>query len=216
MKPLYQASSFLLLSLLIGCTGKTKDINQVQDKPQKVLVDGPCEDCTLIYQGMPEHITAIDTSAGWKEPGQKLVVEGTVWKPDGKTPAPGVIVYYWQTDHTGEYTKTAEEKTVHGHLRGWMKSDLSGNYKIYTVKPVSYPSSTIPAHIHFLIKEPDIANEYYIEDLLFDDDRFLTESVRAKLQQRGGNGIGKTRTENGITYIRRDIIVGLNIPKYPK
>ncbi|MBK8779898.1 MAG: hypothetical protein IPO25_21785 [Saprospiraceae bacterium] len=32
-----------------------------------------------------------------------FLVTGTVFKHDGKTPVPNVIIYYWQTDHNGYY-----------------------------------------------------------------------------------------------------------------
>ena len=205
----------LFLSLvLVCCTGKTPPNPAVKDTIKNTIVGGGCDGCELMFQGIPQDIAAIDTCTGWKEPGQKLILEGTVFARDGKTPAPGVIVYYWQTDHTGEYSKTAKEQTIHGHLRGWMKSGANGNFRLYTVRPASYPKSDMPAHIHFSVKEPAI-NEYYIDDLLFDDDPFLTEAKRKKLPQRGGNGIGKPWKENGIEYIRRDIVLGFNIPGYP-
>ncbi len=205
-----------LLFIVLGCSEKTSRNIQANEQQKKVIVGGGCDGCEIMFQGMPKDLTAIDTSAGWNESGQKLVVEGSVFKRDGKTRASDVIIYYWQTDNEGLYSKTADESTVHGHLRGWLKTDRQGNFKIYTVRPVPYPKSTIPAHIHFSIKEPNIADEYYIDDLLFDDDKFLTDSERNRLEERGGNGIGKIQTLNNLQYIRRDIILGLNIPNYPK
>ena len=38
--------------------------------------------------GMPADITPTDTSAGWTERGQKLLVTGVVYGRDGRTPAP--------------------------------------------------------------------------------------------------------------------------------
>jgi protocatechuate 3,4-dioxygenase beta subunit len=36
------------------------------------------------------------------EPGKRMIVSGQVFKPDGRTPAPGVIMYVYHTDDTGE------------------------------------------------------------------------------------------------------------------
>lgn len=212
---LFKNIIYLLLTIiLISCNNKTRNATP-QDTKKELIIGGGCDGCEIMYEGMPKDLKAIDTSGGWQEKGQKLVVEGTVFKPDGKTKAPNVIIYYWQTDTAGLYSKTKEENTIHGHLRGWLQSDANGNYKIYTVRPASYPNSSIPAHIHFAIKEPKL-NEYYIEDLLFEDDPHLTKVERQKLEQRGGNGIAKTSTVNNVQYARRDIILGKNIPDYPK
>lgn len=211
----FQTLIFLILTIpLIRCNHKTPQTNS-QNTQKQILVGGGCDGCEIMYEGMPEDLKSIDTSEGWKETRQKLVVEGTVYKQDGKTKAPNVIIYYWQTDTAGLYSKTKAENTIHGYLRGWLKSDTKGNYKIYTLRPASYPMSTIPAHIHFAIKEPNLS-EYYIEDLLFEDDPHLTKVERQKLEQRGGNGITQIQRVNDIQYARRDIILGKNIPDYPK
>ncbi|MFN3754709.1 intradiol ring-cleavage dioxygenase [Flavobacterium sp.] len=213
MKPIGIFASILLITLLISCTQRTRNSDLVTQK--EILVGGGCDGCEIMYNGMPKDLKSIDTSDGWQEKGQKLVIEGTVFKQDGKTIAPNVVIYYWQTDNAGLYSKTKNEKTIHGHLRGWLKSDANGKYKIYTVRPASYPNSSIPAHVHFAIKEPNL-NEYYIEDLLFEDDSLLTKTEHQKLEQRGGNGIAKTDKVNDIQYARRDIVLGQNIPNYPK
>jgi len=51
-----------------------------------------------MYIGIPASIPSVDTSVAWNEKGQKLLVHGTVYKLDGKTPALNVILYYWHTD----------------------------------------------------------------------------------------------------------------------
>jgi protocatechuate 3,4-dioxygenase, beta subunit len=215
MRIVFKLSCILLTALLVCCTGKTNHNEPIQVGDDTIVIGGGCDGCELMYQGMPENLSDADTSKGWNERGQKLVVEGTVFKPGGKNFAPDTVIYYWHTDNDGLYSKTADEETVHGHLRGWLKTGLNGKFKIYTIRPASYPNSKIPAHIHFSIREPDIRNEYYIDDILFDDDKLLTEPERAKQEERGGNGIVKPKTVNDVQFVKRDIILGLNIPNYP-
>lgn len=52
---------------------------------------------------MPDTINSVDTSAGWHQQGQRLLITGTIFKPDGRTPAPDVILYYYHTDIQGLY-----------------------------------------------------------------------------------------------------------------
>ncbi|WP_170114142.1 intradiol ring-cleavage dioxygenase [Pontibacter mucosus] len=171
-----------------------------------------------MYIGIPESINATDTSAAWKEPGQKLLISGTVYMPDGITPASGVILYYWQTNSEGVY-KTSDELDQkiepHGHIRGWVKSGEEGEFNIYTTRPGAYPGRKDPQHIHILVKEPNLPNEYYIDDILFEGDPRLTSDWRRNLENRGGSGIVQTKLENGVQVAERNIILGLNIPDYP-
>ena len=123
----------------------------------------------------------------------RIGINGTVYKADGKTTAPGVILYIYHTNPKGIYAKKGDEKgwaKRHGYIRGWMKTDTKGEYKFVTIKPGSYPDRSEPAHIHITIKEPD-KNEYYIDEFVFSDDTLLTAERKKKLENRGGSGVFK-------------------------
>lgn len=223
MKTFYRLGILaLLFSFVTSCNGNAKDSGQHQPADstvRKVLVGGRCEDCNLMYEGMPSNLNATDTSGGWTENGQKLLVTGTVYQKDGKTPAPNIILYYWQTDDNGYYSPKEgmdEQAKRHGHIRGWVKTDEQGQYAIYTIRPAPYPNTNNPAHIHPLIKEPDIDNEYYIDDFVFDDDTLLTDDYRKRLENRGGSGILKVSESGEMQIAKRDIVLGWNIPDYPE
>jgi protocatechuate 3,4-dioxygenase, beta subunit len=217
-------ANFILLltitSFLLSCSGQTKTNATTQNQSSiKKLVGGGCDGCEIMFVGMPKNISSVDTSAGWKEKGQKLLVTGKVYKIDGKTPAPNIIIYYWHTDNNGYYspTKEMDEKAKrHGHIRGWVKTDENGNYSIYTIKPAPYTNDNISAHIHTSIKEPDIDNEYYLDDFIFDDDKLLTSEKRKALENRGGSGILRVLLGGDFQIAEHNIILGFNIPNYPK
>ena len=208
-----------LFNFLISCNERTKgNATTKQNTDTKKLVGGGCDGCEIMYVGMPANIKSVDTSAGWAEKGQKLLVTGTVFKLGGKTPAPNVVIYYWQTDNNGYYSlkQGLDEKAKrHGHIRGWVKTDENGKYSIYTIKPAPYPNENIPAHIHTSIKEPNIDNEYYIDEFVFDDDKYLTGEKRKALENRGGSGILRVLPSGDLQIAEHNIILGLNIPNYP-
>lgn len=219
----YVIPFILIIGLVTGCNDEGKhDGSSVQENVPTVstLIGGGCDGCDLMYIGMPADITPIDTSVGWREKGQKLIVSGRAYRHDGKTPAPNVIIYYWHTDNDGYYApgKGMDEKvSAHGHIRGWVKTDEKGNYKICTIKPAPYPGQAIPAHIHFSIKEPDLANEYYPDDLNFEDDTLLTPYLKKYPQEkRCGSGIVKTIRNGDLLLAEHPFFLGLNIPGYPK
>ena len=205
---------------MTGCNGQTKtNTSTLQTTTQKnKLVGGGCDGCEIMYVGMPTNISAVDTSAGWKEQGQKILVTGVTYKIDGKTPVPNVIIYYWQTDNNGYYSPENGmdgNAKRHGHIRGWVKTDENGKYSIYTIKPAPYPNDNIPAHIHTSIKEPNIDNEYYIDEFVFDNDKLLTGTKRKALENRGGSGILRVLNSDNLQIAEHNIILGLNIPNYP-
>lgn len=182
-----------------------------------LIVGGGCETCEYIYIGMPSSIDAVDTSAGWHEPGQRLQVRGRVFQADGKTPASGILLYYWQTGHDGLYSYGAgmpDGARRHGHIRGWIRTDRDGRYSLYTNRPAPYPGASIPAHIHMVVKEEGMS-EYYIDDFEFDDDKFLTSAERNKRSARGGSGILRPENVDGVQVAERNIILGMNIPGHP-
>ena len=185
--------------------------------PQRI-VGGRCEDCELMYQGMPKLVLWETTLVANGEPGEPMEISGRILKADGKTVAPGVILYVYHTDAKGYYSPSPDQTHArrHGHIRGWMKTDSRGRYKFRTVRPAHYPGSRIPEHIHPTIKEPD-KNEYYIDEYRFDDDPLLTESERTGSESRGGSGIvSLKKDEQGVWIGKRDIILGQAIPNYPK
>lgn len=182
-------------------------------------VGGSCEGCEAIYENkIPiEELSWELTLPAYNETGPKLEIFGTVFKADGKTPAAGVIMYVYHTDQGGQYPKKGDETgwdKRHGYLRGWIKTNVNGQYRIKTLKPASYPNSRIPAHIHCIIKEPQI-NEYYIDDFLFNEDPFITESEKKRTDRPGGNGIIKLTAQKGILTGKRDIYLGRNVENYP-
>jgi protocatechuate 3,4-dioxygenase beta subunit len=176
-----------------------------------------CEGCEAIYEGLPSQLNWETRIAPASEPGEPMEASGRIYQPDGKTPAPGVILYAYHTDARGIYPPApgaSGHARRHGRLRGWIKTNAKGEYKFVTVKPASYPNRNIPSHVHLIVKEPD-KNEYYIDDFEFDDDSLLTPQERARRRKVGGSGIVRlSKSAGGVWLARRDIILGLNVQNY--
>ena len=221
MKQIFKLGLFIAtLNFLTDCNGQTKtESNQNEIKTDKnKLIGGGCDGCELMYVGMPKVISSEHTSNGWDEGKQKLILTGKVFQLDGRTPASDVVIYYWHTDDSGLYSsndQTPKQAKEHGKLRGWVKSDKSGNYKIKTSRPDAYPNDNIPQHIHLSIKEPDIINEYYA-DLYFDDDPlYLKHKKKYGKLDRAGTEILRIVLDGNIQIAEHNIVLGLNIPDYP-
>lgn len=202
--------TFYLFSIALaweGCAQK----GQWNEK----AIGGPCEDCQLMFEGIPSQLTSSTNLAPPDEPGEQLEISGTIYQQDGKTPAAGVVLYVYHTDNKGLYSKAPGQKfgVLHGHLRGWVKSDADGRYRFNTIRPASYPNSKNPQHIHPIVYEP-AKGYYWIDEYLFDDDPVLTENERSHLQGRGGAGIITLIKSTSGWVGKRDIILGQNVPGY--
>ncbi len=200
---------FVVINLITCC--------RAQDNSETIRkVGGPCEGCEAIYEYEDKVLLPVDTLPGYHTDENKLKITGTIFQNDGKTPAKDVILYIYHTNQSGIYPKRGNESgwaARHGYLRGWIKTTDDGIYTFYTTKPGSYPNSSEPAHIHAIVKESGVS-EYYLDDYLFDNDPHLTQKVRDSRRQRGGSGIIKLVEEDDEFVVKRDIILGLNIPDY--
>lgn len=196
---------FLITTSLATCQNQNKK-----------NVGGPCEGCEALLEYKNKVLTNVDTLPGHHRYHPQLKVTGSVFKKDGKTPASNVIIYIYHTNRKGIYETKGNETgwaKRHGLIRGWIKTGKNGQYTFYTFRPAAYPDGTEPEHIHITVKESG-KNEYYLDEYVFDDDPSLTQSRRNKLPNRGGSGIVKPIMENGMLTIRRNLILGRNIPNY--
>lgn len=196
-----------------SCQAKTNQLQQTSTG----IVGGDCDVCKGMYEGMPQQLSWQSAIASASEPGEKLEIGGIIYQADGRTPAPNIILYLYQTDASGYYSPAPNTTGLtrrHGHLRGWLKTNTGGEYRFTTIRPASYPNSDIPAHIHPVVKEPD-KNEYYIDDYEFEDDPLLTRAQRSRRENRGGSGIiPLSKSKEGLWIGKRNIILGLNVPDY--
>ncbi len=211
-KTLRAVSIVALLCLLVCCSDRAP-----------ALVNAPAIDGPDGLADMPATFHWEDTSPGWSQSEHKILLTGTIYKPDAKTPAPGVVLYYYHTNADGRYLHKPEEPRsmphnelgqTHGYLRGWVKTGEDGRYAIKTSRPGTYPTLDEPAHVHATIKEPG-ATEYYIDDFVFDDDPILTAERRLRMENRCGSGVLRLVKKDGVHVGERDIILGQNIPGHP-
>ena len=166
-----------------------------------------CEWCPVL--DTPKVLTWETTIPDSSEAGERIEITGRVLHADGKTAAPGVILYLYHTNAKGNYPRHGDEKQTsagywHGYLRGWLKTNDRGEYRIITIKPASYPNSTIAAHIHCVVKEPASDTGYYVEDFLFEGDPYLPKAGRSN-NVTPPHVVKLQRSEDGILRGRRDI-----------
>ena len=143
-----------------------------------------------------------------KEPGEPLIVTGTIYSPDGRTPVEGATLWVYHTDATGHYSPLSQSggNNRNTRLHGVMRTNAEGRYEFRTIRPAPYPGRTNPAHIHAFVSAPDYP-EYWIDEYLFEGDPFITGEMREKLVGTGtfSSILQLTRGSDGLLRGVRDI-----------
>lgn len=137
------------------------DTGAVTCEPTGSDVEGPFH-----VDGAPQRTVLADAD----EPGERLIVEGTVYGPDCSTAVAGAMLDIWHADAQGNYHDADQDY----RLRGQTMTDAAGRFRIETIRPGNYPlgNSMRPAHIHFTITKPGYAP--LTTQLYFAGDPFLS------------------------------------------
>lgn len=143
----------------------------------------------------PPSVNSVGIIGSASEPGDRLIVTGQVFAPDGVTAAADVIVYAYQTDSGGNYQNDSNRVA---RLHGWAKTDAEGHFEFRTIRPAPYPGRSIPAHIHFHIYGGGYPLQW-TEELRFADDPLSTpEQLKASAALgRFANIQSVTRSSDG-------------------
>jgi protocatechuate 3,4-dioxygenase beta subunit len=140
-------------------------------------------------------------SAG--EPGTPLVIQGRVFREDGRTPAPGIVVFAYHTDATGRYD--VPSSGPHSwRLRGWVKTGADGRFQFTTIRPAPYPGRDTAAHVHFVIERPNAPRQF--TDLMFEGDPLLTSAQRAEsARAQRFSPVRPVQTRDGVQHVTLEI-----------
>jgi len=135
------------------------------------------------------YVGKIEEGAPYKEKlgealeGQKIIISGQVLNQNCD-PIPEAIIDVWHTDSNGNYY--FQDFT----LRGKIKADETGQYKLETRFPGKYSEAGLmrPAHIHVKVSAPNLSS--HTTQLYFEGDEhlyfFVKPSLILKLDERNG------------------------------
>ncbi|PKP39008.1 MAG: hypothetical protein CVT98_03755 [Bacteroidetes bacterium HGW-Bacteroidetes-15] len=193
-----------------GQTSSQRDNNQQIIQTQRDTCDDPDANINCCFMNMPQTLNNKMNIDIQKETADKLVISGTIFRADGKTPFPDIILYAYHTDSKGYYSKSGNETGVqkwHGRSHGWCKTDKNGYYEIHTIRPARYPDNSMPAHIHAAIKT-DTGKMLWITDFVFKDDNLVDEQYLSSLTNIGGTGVVDIiKTSDNNWTGKRDIVL---------
>lgn len=203
----------LSLSLILSSCSQTVKNSEKILKPISTVESINQENCNWCGASeAPKNVSWETVIPPKGEEGDKLIISGTIYMPDGKTPAKDIIVYIHHTNTKGVYPKNGNENgngKYHGYLRGWMKTNSNGKYKFETIRPAPYHShGGEPAHIHYNIQGPNYP-EYWLTAVWFFDDPRVTGEYKKSVKRSGGfsNIITLTKDDSNILRGERNIIL---------
>lgn len=197
-------ASLSLMPLLAACRSEAQTAddtvlkqlrsNAVTDHPDKWW--GACD--------APDGVGSTANLVLKGDTGQRLRISGTVYRFDGKTPAANTLIYLYHTDTEGIYGRANQHH--HGKYRAWLLTGSDGKYSFETIKPAPYPGNREAAHIHMTITTLE-SKEDWIDSILFDDDRLITQRQRREAGNKGGFFPIVTLRKNaeGVLTAQRDI-----------
>ncbi len=151
--------------------------------------------------------------AGKDEPGERLMVSGTVKDTGGHVLA-GVSVFAFHTDASGRYAEgprpTDDENA---RLHGAMRTDANGRYQFESIRPAPYGQAN-PAHIHYVVRlegyKPRMFELWFEGDPAFEQRRQLGIAVIPSYRPPGAVEIRPiTKDAQGVWHATRDFILEL-------
>ncbi|MAP55579.1 hypothetical protein [Altibacter sp.] len=204
-------SFLLLLCCCFGCaeSGSKAQTDSTPTVSQSRSALPDCEWCGAM--DAPKDLSWSTRIADASEPGEPLVLSGTVYLPDGKTPASNVLVYAYHTNAEGIYPKRGDETgngQRHGYLRAWVRTNAEGAYRFETIRPEAYPSRSEPAHMHLTVAHDSIP-EYWLNATQFQGDPLLPKTLPPLTERDGGypSTIKLIKDAQGVWQGTRDIIL---------
>lgn len=98
------------------------------------------------------------------EPGRPFILDVNVLDINTRKPVPNAEVYVYQTNHTGDYERDANDVP---RIHGTAVSDKDGKVRFSTIYPRGYNNSDTGEHMHFTTSAPSYQKKN--QDLIFAD-----------------------------------------------
>ena len=149
-------------TILCDVLRATPEVRETEDN-----IEGP-----YYKAGAPERSVLYEKD----QPGTRLTLSGRVLNTRGAAVA-GAVVDVWQTDAEGRYDNEGFR------MRGKLRADAKGNYRIDTVVPRYYTDGKItrPKHIHFKVSGEGCrlltTQLYFKGDPYNNQDRYVRKSL---------------------------------------
>lgn len=149
----------------------------------------------------PTHMASRSRIAPPTEPGPPLIIHGQVFKPDGRTPASGVVVHAYHRDRDGFDFGARDRALTTWRLQGWARTDAQGRFEFSTIRPAADHMGREGAHIHFTLEAAQFGRQW-APTVFLADDPILSQRTRQESARAGSFGsVRDVRTLDGVQHI---------------
>lgn len=143
--------------------------------------------------------------------GRPIVLKGTIFREDGKTPIDRALVEIWHCDEHEVYDNTSDEY----RYRGGQRTKADGMYEFKSILPVPYKavpsneSTWRPAHIHMRVS---VANQQdLITQLYFKGGKYVDTDRWASAPQTVNRILTSTKNTSGESELVFNVIMSKEI-----
>jgi protocatechuate 3,4-dioxygenase beta subunit len=140
--------------------------------------------------------------------GDVMLLHGTVFQADGKTPLANTLIEVWQCDQDERYDNTSDDFL----FRGAVKTGKDGKYTFRTLVPIPYSDEDgwRPAHIHMRISSA--GHQDLITQIYFKGDPHIARDPAAASPQ-SVNRILEIKTHSSKEKsVKFDVVMGKSFP----
>ena len=144
--------------------------------------------------------------------GTPVVLRGTIFKEDGKTPINNALVEIWHCDENEIYDNASDEYKY----RGGQKTKRDGKYAFTSILPVPYKadpkdeSSWRPAHIHLRVSVPN--QQDLITQIYFKGGKYVETDKWASSPKAVHRILNISENKSGESEVVFNVIMGIAIP----
>jgi protocatechuate 3,4-dioxygenase beta subunit len=139
------------------------------------------------------------------EPGEPMILTGTIYQEDGVTPDSGITLFLYQADAGGYYHRPKED-VFDPKIHGWLRTGKDGKYEIHTIKPsAEVLEADGVAHIHVHIFGKNIP-EHFLKEFWFEGDPHLTKKDTKRFGSQGtySSIVHLVKDKDGVSRATRD------------
>lgn len=144
--------------------------------------------------------------------GTPIVLKGSIFKENGKTPVNNALVEIWHCDENEVYDNASDEYKY----RGGQKTKADGKYEFKSILPVPYKadpnddSSWRPAHIHMRVSVPN--QQDLITQIYFKGGKYVETDKWASSPQAVNRILTITKNKAGVSEIVFNVIMAKEMP----
>jgi protocatechuate 3,4-dioxygenase beta subunit len=144
--------------------------------------------------------------------GTPIVLKGTIYKEDGKTPINNALVEIWHCDENEVYDNTSDEYKY----RGGQKTKADGKYEFKSILPVPYKAdpkdeaSWRPSHIHLRVSVQN--QQDLITQIYFKGGKYVDTDKWSSAPQASNRILNISKIKSGESEIIFNVIMSKEIP----